>query len=54
MAKHIVIVSRGGKTHTAAQRRLTYLGQKKGLGLIYGDLGLKKNWDAYKKELARL
>lgn len=52
--KHIVLVKKGTRDYKAAVRTLTYLGRYKNGGLVYGDLGLVKNWKAYQRERAEL
>jgi len=51
MKKHVVLVKENSRHEKAASRSLTYLGRYKHGGLVYGDMGLKKNWEAYQKEL---
>lgn len=54
VGKHVVITRRGMRNYRFARRILTYVGKTKRGGIeyeVYSDLGLKKNWSAYKKEV---
>ena len=52
--KHTVLAKKGTRVYKAANSTLTYVGQYKGGGSVFSDLGLKQNWEAYQKARAKL
>jgi len=52
--KHVVLAKEGTGVYKAAVRTLTYVGQYRGGGSVFTDMGLKTNWEAYQKERAKL
>jgi len=52
--KHVVIAREGMAVYNIAVGTLTYVGQYRGGGSVFSDLGLKKNWLAYQRARARL